>query len=801
MAKVQQFTLALAAAALAACSVPPALPEAPTIALSRDALSFQLPTDGSSRPAEQSIVIRNAGPGTLAVPVPSIVLAAYQSPVGAPGGWLEAAVVADPEGYRLRVQPAVRSGDCFLPEGRYLATVVLDVPGAANSPRTVQVTLTVPLPVVAPLPAQIAFQAPLDGSDPPAQRLSLRSWGGLPSPALQVRVVGSSPWLSLEQVDAPVPYGGVDLIVHASASGVPAGEHLAVVEVSAPGSSARPGQVKVALRVQPPWIGLGAGYSLTFRAIRGDRDGIWSPIENYGGLTLQVTEVRVDPPGGWLSAELGPPPGTCGVLPCLWLRVEARSAGLAPGTHTATITLVAPGAGNSPLAIPVQFEVLPPHLQLSAPSVSFRTPASGGDPAPVTLLASEAGGGRMEPPATSISYASGVDWLSAEAWTLGPPYPITLKARIAGLASGLYRAEVRVTPPGGDPVALPVELLVEDWVTTSSVDHSPVGHASLSLPDGRALVVGGRGTAVAPIPTPEPWLYDFSDSRTSLYDPLLDAWTAGPSLAIARYEHTATLLQDGGVLVAGGVLQEGIPGFEFYSRHETVGSFEVLLAATGSLTGGALQVPRSGHTATLLGDGRVLVAGGALDASAEIIDPTQGSTLTGSMMVDRRFASAVLLPSGKVLVAGGIRLGEVLDSAELYDPVTGTWSATGSMTRPGARNLVALPDGRVLGVGGSFAEVYDPTTGSWAAVSSPAPLLQVASAARLPSGDVLAVGVTEGGQTAAARYHPALDSWSGLSAPHDQRAALLVLASGRPLLVGGDRVPPLTAEVFRGALP
>ena len=135
--------------------------------------------------------------------------------------------------------------------------------------------------------------------------------------------------------------------------------------------------------------------------------------------------------------------------------------------------------------------------------------------------------------------------------------------------------------------------------------------------------------------------------------------------------------------------------------------------------------PRDGHTATLLGNRKVLVAGGTADfekvlASAELYDPVTGSWSTLAPMQHARVsASAVLLESGLLLVAGGWD-GEGVRTAELYDPATGAWTETGDLrdTREGAQTIVLLRDGRVLMTGGfsptafrTTAETYDPGTG------------------------------------------------------------------------------------------
>src|SRR5438477_5116367 len=150
-------------------------------------------------------------------------------------------------------------------------------------------------------------------------------------------------------------------------------------------------------------------------------------------------------------------------------------------------------------------------------------------------------------------------------------------------------------------------------------------------------------------------------------------WTATGSLGTAHASHTATLLPNGKVLVAGGVNYSG-----------TLGSAELYDRASGTwMATGSLGTARAGHTATLLPNGKVLVTGGLVDfsghvtTSAELYNPASGTwTATGSLGTARASHTATLLPNGKVLVAAG---GEDRRSAELYDPASGTWAATGSL--------------------------------------------------------------------------------------------------------------------------
>lgn len=282
------------------------------------------------------------------------------------------------------------------------------------------------------------------------------------------------------------------------------------------------------------------------------------------------------------------------------------------------------------------------------------------------------------------------------------------------------------------------------FTPTGSMQQTRESHTSSLLNDGRVLVVGGMhwaetvGCSLCP-----PWQLS-ALSSAELYDPAKGQFTLTGSMSVRRVFHTATVLEDGKVLVAG--------GDDRYSA--TYASAEVYDPATGlfTLTAGPMITPRSGHTATRLANGKVLITGGdngGATAAAELYDPaTQEFTLTGSMITPRFFHTATLLNDGRVLITGGDTNGGVTSAAELYDPTTGTFSATGSMSVPRTAHAAALlASGQVLVVGGAStngdtaaADVFDPASGAFTSVGNMTSPRQSHTATTLPDGKVLIAG-------------------------------------------------------------
>lgn len=221
-------------------------------------------------------------------------------------------------------------------------------------------------------------------------------------------------------------------------------------------------------------------------------------------------------------------------------------------------------------------------------------------------------------------------------------------------------------------------------------------HTATLLNNGKVLVAGGSQTGVAN-----------SMSSVELYDPVANTWTVVASLNGERRSHTATLLSDGRVLVAGGFvgsLSFAVNTAEIYDPANNIWS-----------AAGNLVTPRGNHTATLLGNGRVLVAGGtgtdlssaegnstALN-SAEVYDlATNAWSAAGGLVQERHHHSATLLASGRVLVTGGLtHSGAATLSVECFEPSIGAWFQLAPMNTPRSHHTATvLSNGTVLVTGG-----------------------------------------------------------------------------------------------------
>jgi hypothetical protein len=293
----------------------------------------------------------------------------------------------------------------------------------------------------------------------------------------------------------------------------------------------------------------------------------------------------------------------------------------------------------------------------------------------------------------------------------------------------------------------------------------------------------------------------------------LDAPSFAPvdSMTSARFRHTATLLQNGKILVTGGG-----PKYPEYATTNTAELFDPAMGTFTSLP--PMTTARQYHTATLLPDGRVLLAGGYSDIdntdTAELFDPASETfiLLPNRMTLARRGHTVTLLQNGKVLIAGGYTSVGATKASELFDPATGTFTALPNMTKERYQpTATLLQNGKVLIAGGNSgiafsntAELFDPATGTFTALPPMNSVRDYHTATLLPSGKVLMAGGgggTAGTTNTAELFDPASGTFTLLqpmTSPRQGHTATL-LPSGKVLLAGGQPTlsePTNTAELF-----
>ena len=264
-----------------------------------------------------------------------------------------------------------------------------------------------------------------------------------------------------------------------------------------------------------------------------------------------------------------------------------------------------------------------------------------------------------------------------------------------------------------------------------------IGHSATTLNDGKVLIIGGHISEEILEENPEDICQSFvrdiyartSDNQhdckdgwsvTEIYDPSTDTSKISTPLITPRWKHTATLLNDGKVLVVGGT-----------NNSSSILEAEIFDPSTETWTDvGPMFHPRSGHTASLLSDGRVLISGGFTYVPisyAEIYDAKEGWIKTENLMGPRYMHSAVPLSDGEVLVIGGrAGLFTNLTRTELYDSDAGSWSVKGNM--PIAlwdHSVIPVDCNKVLLVGGKKSDgspsestyLFEPTTGRYQSIA------------------------------------------------------------------------------------
>jgi hypothetical protein len=337
-------------------------------------------------------------------------------------------------------------------------------------------------------------------------------------------------------------------------------------------------------------------------------------------------------------------------------------------------------------------------------------------------------------------------------------------------------------------------------IRTATWSSSVVSVSSIDASGNATAIAQGQSVIQATVG-------DILGSTTLNVASALGSFVSTGKLVTPRGGHTATLLTNGQILIAGGQdsNSKNLSGAELYNP--VTGTF----AATRDMT-----LARKGHTASLLNNGMVLITGGqdsqnVPTASAEMYDPSTGAFFaTGNLNTPRQYATATLLPSGQVLIVGGQGSLGSLSSAEIFDPASGTFTATGNLNTERVYHAATLlTNGTVLIVGGqsntaaalAAAEIYDSATGLFTpTTSNPNDARRSPTIALLNNGMVLISQGLDGSSTilsTAELYDPSSGAFSYVDSPYTPRngSSATLLGNGNVLMAGGSNqsVDPLVA--------
>lgn len=490
-----------------------------------------------------------------------------------------------------------------------------------------------------------------------------------------------------------------------------------------------------------------------------------------------------------------------GVAPYNWSWNAAANSSVPAGLSITKGYIVgtAVSSGTYDVIVTVTDSASPPNLQTASYQIVIAPP-----PPPTINATPLPAIGTMNSPYVGFTF-TGMSTAMPLTWSETGPLPQGMTLSAAGVLSGTptqagsFTITVNAQDTQGQdapPQNFTIEVLAKGFLPTGSMQVARTLHTATLLNDGKVLVTGGVNISAFP-------------TTAELYDPATRKFsqTTG-TLSTIRVSPSATLLKSGKVLVVGGKGGDGtqLASAELYDP----------VSQTFAITTGSMTSTRSYHMATLLSDGTVLITGG-LDlagdgsgtpvASAEIYDPaTNAFTVTGSMSTGRFFHSATLLGNGKVLIAGGLDSGTSLSTAELYDPATKTFTPAGSMSVPRiGHTATLLANGKVLlaGGGSSFGgaalaatELYDPSAGSFTPSSPMANPRSLHTATLLNNGQVLLAGGSSvfygGGNSTSLSAAELFDPTTGAFTPTADMTALreshtaTLLQTGDVLVVGGS---------------
>lgn len=379
-----------------------------------------------------------------------------------------------------------------------------------------------------------------------------------------------------------------------------------------------------------------------------------------------------------------------------------------------------------------------------------------------------------------------------------PPYKFSASGLPPGLSLNL-RNEIVGTP------AAPATYSVNVSVTDSGVPPAPLVTATYQL---KIALPPMPVISTTPPPPPgvvnQPYSFTF---QASGYPPL--SWSESGALPAGLTFNNSSALLSGIPTAAGPAFPISVTATDQFNQSSAPANFNLAVSLHGFQAASNMSAARQKHTATLLGSGKVLIAGGEPDdinilATAELFDPASGTfALTGSMTTPRIQHAAALLPNGKVLVVGGRTGAQAIATAtaEIFDPAaTGSFNPTGSMaTARATPTATLLNNGMVLVTGGAganvsalaTAELYDPSTGNFEPAGPMGTARNAHTATLLANGKVLVTGGVDANSNhlqTAELFDPAtrtITAAPGMMTATRAFHTATLLSSGKVLIAGG----------------